>query len=97
MTEKKIALVTGASSGFGERTAMLLAASGYRVFGPVAERCPTDLQGSSRSSSERHGCTRSPRSWKLLDRATRVGGDQPEWDDERRLDIVRRRRSRTIR
>jgi hypothetical protein len=33
----------------------------------------------------------------VLDRATRVGGDQPKWDDERRLDIVRRRRSRTIR
>ena len=51
-----------------------------------------------RDTEERHGIpARSPRSWELLDRATRVGGDQPKWDDERRLDIVRRRRSRTIR
>lgn len=33
MTEKPIALVTGASSGFGKLTASKLAAAGYRVFG----------------------------------------------------------------
>jgi NAD(P)-dependent dehydrogenase (short-subunit alcohol dehydrogenase family) len=33
MTEKKIALVTGASSGFGLLTAERLAAKGFRVFG----------------------------------------------------------------
>jgi len=33
MTNKKVALVTGASSGFGELTAALLVTKGYRVFG----------------------------------------------------------------
>jgi NADP-dependent 3-hydroxy acid dehydrogenase YdfG len=33
MSEAKIALVTGASSGFGQATAILLSSKGYRVFG----------------------------------------------------------------
>ena len=33
MSNTRIALVTGASSGFGQLTAARLAASGYRVFG----------------------------------------------------------------
>lgn len=33
MTNEKVALVTGASSGFGKLTATMLAQSGYRVFG----------------------------------------------------------------
>lgn len=33
MTNEKVALVTGASSGFGQLTATMLAQSGYRVFG----------------------------------------------------------------
>jgi short-subunit dehydrogenase len=41
MTKKNIALVTGASSGIGRQTAVLLAAQGYRVFGTSREpeRC----------------------------------------------------------
>ena len=41
MTIEKIVLVTGASSGIGRRTAVLLAAQGYRVFGTSREpeRC----------------------------------------------------------
>ena len=33
MRNQKVALVTGASSGFGELTARLLAQSGFKVFG----------------------------------------------------------------
>ena len=33
MQNQKVVLVTGASSGFGELTARLLAQSGFKVFG----------------------------------------------------------------
>jgi NAD(P)-dependent dehydrogenase (short-subunit alcohol dehydrogenase family) len=44
MTDKKVALVTGASSGFGELTAALLAQAGYRVFGTSRREQPAVTQ-----------------------------------------------------
>ena len=44
MTNKKVALVTGASSGFGQLTAHLLALEGYYVFGTTRKEHST-LQG----------------------------------------------------
>ncbi len=47
MAEHKVALVTGASSGFGQLTAALLAKSGYRVFGTsrhAGSACETGVE-----------------------------------------------------
>ncbi|WP_375515939.1 SDR family NAD(P)-dependent oxidoreductase, partial [uncultured Nostoc sp.] len=40
MTDKKVVLVTGASSGFGQLTAKKLAAVGYWVFGTSRKSHP---------------------------------------------------------
>jgi NAD(P)-dependent dehydrogenase (short-subunit alcohol dehydrogenase family) len=45
MSSPKIALVTGASSGFGHLTALSLAARGYRVFGTSRREHPTPANG----------------------------------------------------
>jgi NAD(P)-dependent dehydrogenase (short-subunit alcohol dehydrogenase family) len=44
-TTPKVALVTGASSGFGQATAALLAAQGFLVFG--TSRAPAHNEASS--------------------------------------------------
>ena len=44
MTNKKVALITGASSGFGEMTAVLLAEKGWRVFGTSRHERPVSPQ-----------------------------------------------------
>lgn len=43
MTNKKVALVTGASSGFGQLTAKKLAAVGYWVFGTSRKSHPASV------------------------------------------------------
>jgi NADP-dependent 3-hydroxy acid dehydrogenase YdfG len=43
MTNKKIVLVTGASSGFGQLTAQKLAAVGYWVFGTSRKSHPASV------------------------------------------------------
>ena len=45
MTEKKVAIVTGASSGFGLLTAERLSRQGYRIFGTSRKECPETAQG----------------------------------------------------
>ncbi len=45
MSENKVALVTGASSGFGKLTAELLASKGYRVFGTSRKEQPDPHPG----------------------------------------------------
>ena len=44
MTNKKVALVTGASSGFGQLTAHLLAQKGYQVFGTSRKEYSTSTE-----------------------------------------------------
>jgi len=45
MTTRKVALITGASSGFGKLTACRLAAKGYRVFGTSRKKHAAAPQG----------------------------------------------------
>ena len=73
MSNTKIALVTGASSGFGQLTAARLAVSGYRVFGTSRKEQTSSAPGVEmlvldvRSDESVHACVAE-----LLQRAGRI-------------------------